>query len=189
MAEQILNPSVPSDFTDAAAAEPEDFAGHNEHRGGLLAIGLFKLLKSIFFFLVGVGALHLVHKDLAEELMRLARAMRFDPEGHIVHLALQKVDTVNAHRLREIGAGTFAYSALALTEGIGLVLEKPWAEYLTLSLTVVFLPWEVYEIVRHPSWFRFALLAINLAVLGYLLWILSRKRAATSSAEEVTRSS
>ena len=41
-----------------------------------------------------------------------------------------------AHRLREISVATFGYSALALTEGVGLLLEKVWAEYLTLILTV-----------------------------------------------------
>ena len=42
------------------------------HDRGLLAIGLFKLVKAIFFFCVGVGAIHLLHKDLEDEVMRLA---------------------------------------------------------------------------------------------------------------------
>ena len=63
-----------------------------------------------------------------------------------------------------------------LTEGIGLLMEKVWAEYLTLVLTVSFLPWELYELVRRPDWFRVSLLLINLAVLWYLIWLLRRKR-------------
>ena len=50
--------------------------------------------------------------------------------------------------LREIGVGVFAYSGLALIEGIGLMLEKVWAEYLTLSLTIAFLPWELWELAH-----------------------------------------
>jgi len=61
---------------------------------------------------------------------------------------------------------------------VGLVLEKVWAEYLTLFLTVSFLPWELYELARRPNWFRLSLLLINLAVLGYLLWLLRRKKVA-----------
>ena len=113
--------------------------------------------------------------------MRLATALRFDPESRIVSLLMDKVDLIDVHRLREIGFATFAYSGLALTEGIGLLLEKVWAEYLTLVLTISFLPWELYELVRRPSWFRLGLLVINLAVLWYLVWLLKRKRPSSVS--------
>jgi uncharacterized membrane protein (DUF2068 family) len=158
--------------------EPEQ--GGAPHRGsrdrGLMLIGLFKLGKAIFFFGIGVGAVHLLGKDLQDEVLRLALRFKFDPESRFVSLLLDKVDLVDAHRLREISVATFGYSALALTEGIGLLLEKVWAEYLTLVLTVSFLPWELYELVRRPDWFRLSLLLINLAVLWYLVWLLRRKR-------------
>jgi len=148
---------------------------------GLLLIGLFKLAKAALFFSIGIGAIHLLHKlragdiDLGEMVTNLAKALKFDEESRFVKLLLDKVDLIDAHRLREIGAATFAYSALALTEGVGLVLEKVWAEYLTLTLTVSFLPWEIYELARHPNLFRLSILVINLMVVGYLVWLLRRK--------------
>jgi uncharacterized membrane protein (DUF2068 family) len=145
------------------------------HDRGLLLIGIFKLAKAIFFFCIGVGAVHLLHKDVGDEVMRLAVKLKFDPESRLVALLLNKADLIDAHRLRQISVGTFGYSALALTEGIGLLLEKVWAEYLTLILTISFLPWELYELVRRPDWFRLSLLLINLAVLAYLVWLLRRK--------------
>jgi uncharacterized membrane protein (DUF2068 family) len=161
-------------------AKPE--IGVRAHRDrGLLAIGLFKLGKAILFFSLGIGAIHLLHKDLGDEILRLAKELRFDPESRIVTLILDKVDLIDDHRLRLISFGTFAYSVLALTEGIGLMLEKVWAEYLTLTLTVSFLPWELYELSRHPNWFRLSLLLINLAVLWYLVWLLKKKKVTEAS--------
>ena len=157
-------------------AEEQSTHAKPSHDRGLLAIGLFKLAKAIFFFCVGVGAIHLLHKDLEDEVMRLALRFKFDPESRIVSLLLAKVDLIDAHRLRQISVGTFGYSALALTEGVGLLLEKVWAEYLTLILTISFLPWELYELARKPDWFRLSLLLINLAVLWYLVWLLRRKK-------------
>lgn len=155
-------------------------SGKQRHHGtrdrGLLLIGLFKLGKSVFFFCLGMGALHFLHQDLGDEVLRLATALKFDPESRFVSLVLDKVDLIDAHRLRQIGVATFAYSGVALTEGIGLILEKVWAEYLTLILTISFLPWEIYELVRRPDWFRLGLLLINLAVLWYLVWLLQRKK-------------
>jgi uncharacterized membrane protein (DUF2068 family) len=166
------------DFSDSPVLPPtgEHGAAHATRDHGLLLIGLFKLAKAIFFFCIGAGAIHLLHKDLGDELTRLAVRLRFDPESRFVALLLDKVDLIDAHRLRQISVATFAYSALALTEGCGLLMEKVWAEYLTLILTISFLPWEMYEIVRRPDWFRASLLLINLGVLWYLVWFLRRKK-------------
>lgn len=144
--------------------------------GGLLLIGLFKLGKALLFMCIGAGALHFLHKDLGDAIIRLATALRVDPESRFIAMTMAKVDLIDPHRLREISIATFAYSALALTEGVGLMLAKVWAEYLTLGLTISFLPWELFELFRHATWFRFGLLLINIVVLLYLLWLMQRKR-------------
>ena len=168
---QVASP--PSDV----AVEPHR-APPRRYDSGLLAIGIFKLGKSLLFFCIGIGAIHLLHKDLGDEVMKLATALRFDPESRFVGLLLEKVDLIDVHRLRQISLATFAYSGLALTEGIGLMRGAVWAEYLTLSLTIMFLPWELYELARHPTYVRAALLVVNLVVLAYLIWLLRRKRRA-----------
>jgi uncharacterized membrane protein (DUF2068 family) len=145
------------------------------HDRGLLTIAIFKLAKSAFFFCIGMGAIHFLHKDLGDAVLQLAHALRFDPESRAVSLVLDKVGLIGPPRLREIGIATFAYSALALTEGIGLLLERTWAEYLTLILTISFVPWEMFELIAHPSSIRVAIFVINLAVLWYLIWLLRRK--------------
>lgn len=149
--------------------------GSAVHDRGLLLIALFKLAKSAFFFCIGMGAVHFLHKDLGDSVLRWAKELHRDPEGKLVGLVLKNVHLIDAQRLRQIRFGTFAYSALALTEGIGLLLEKTWAEFLTLGLTVSFLPWEIYELFRHATWVKAGLLAFNLAILGYLVWLLERK--------------
>jgi uncharacterized membrane protein (DUF2068 family) len=144
--------------------------------GGLLAIAIFKLAKSAFFFCVGLGLFHLLHREVSEAAQKLALALHFEPEWRITTLLTEKITLLDPKKLRDFGFFAFAYSGIALTEGVGLFLEKVWAEYLTLSLTVMFLPWELYELVRRPSWVRMGLLVINLVVLAYLLWILERKK-------------
>lgn len=158
----------------AETSSPKPGAG-GSHDRGLLTIAIFKLAKSAFFFCLGVGVIHFLHKDLRDPVLWLARAFRFDPESRAVSLVLDKVDLIGAPRLREIGIATFAYSALALTEGIGLLLERTWAEYLTLILTISFVPWEMFELIAHPSSIRVGIFVINLAVLWYLIWLLRRK--------------
>ena len=159
----------------ASEAASEETQPHALHDRGLLLIAIFKMAKSAFFFCVGMGVLHFLHKDLCDEILKLAKELHRDPEGKLVSLALKNVHLIDEHRLRQLGVGTFAYSALALTEGIGLLLERTWAEFLTLGLTISFLPWEIYELIQHATWIKAGLFAINLAVLGYLVWLLERK--------------
>ncbi|HEV2618790.1 MAG TPA: DUF2127 domain-containing protein [Acidobacteriaceae bacterium] len=142
---------------------------------GLLAIGIFKLVEAVFFFLVGIGVLHLIHRDLGDAALRLAERLRMHTDGRVMTWVLDHVDDVTARRLKQIGAATFLYGGLRVTEGVGLVLEKVWAEYLTIGVTVSFLPWEMYEIFRRPDMLRLCLLVTNFAVLIYLAWSLDRR--------------
>jgi len=135
----------------------------------IIAIGLFKLLQAVMFILLGIGALRLLHKDLMQVTEHFILAMRFNPEGHFVNLFLEKVAMIDPHRLKQISAAIFGIAALDIIEGTGLVLEKTWAEFVTLVLTASFLPWEFFELLRHDSWIRVLLTIINLAVVVYLL--------------------
>lgn len=161
--------------------------GHaaRHHDGGLLTIGVFKLLEAVFFVLVGAGAIHFIHHDLGDAAWRLAMRLRVDPDGRLVSFVLDRLGAVNEHRLKQIGVATFFYAGLRVAEGVGLVMEKVWAEYLTLGVTMAFLPWELYEIHRKLDWIRVGVLAINLLVLAYLVWLLRRnRREGGANAEE-----
>lgn len=153
------------------------------HDRGLLAIGLLKLFEAIFFFLVGVGAIHFLHRDLGEAATRLAERLKFDLDGRMMTWVMDHLDDITAHRLKQIGVATFLYAGLRIAEGVGLVMEKVWAEHLTVGVTTAFLPWELYEIVRRPDWIRVCLLLANLVVLAYLLWSLRRARLGKMAAE------
>jgi uncharacterized membrane protein (DUF2068 family) len=155
-------------------------AGHrgSPHDKGLLLIGFFKLVEAVFFVAVGMGVLHFLHRDLGDAVLSWTTKLRMDPEGRMVNFLLDRVDSITDHRLKQIGVATFLYAAIRVAEGVGLVMEKLWAEYLTIGVTSAFLPWEMYEIVREVDAIRVGLFVINLAVLGYLVWQLRRKRVA-----------
>lgn len=143
---------------------------HSPHDKWIMAIGVFKLLEATLFILLGIGAIRLLHKDLIDVTEHFILALRFDPEGRFVNLILDKVALIDPHRLKQISAAVFCIAGLHIVEGTGLVMEKAWAEYVTLILTASFLPFEFFEIVRHLTWIKVALTTINVAVLIYLLY-------------------
>jgi uncharacterized membrane protein (DUF2068 family) len=160
---------------DPPAAPSAGGDGKLRRQRGLALIAAYKLVHATFFFLLGLVALHLVHKDLAAVLLRLGERLRFNPEHHLFRVLLEHVSAVDAKRLHQLGLLSFADSALALVEGVGLFYEQAWAEWLTVLVTGSFIPWEIYELVRHPSPFRLILLLGNSIVLTYLIWTLRNK--------------
>lgn len=141
-------------------------------------IATYKLLQALLLVAVGVGALRLVHKNLADVLTRIAIALHRDPEGQLVSFLIDQVSLLNDHRLRQIGIFMFLYAALGLLEGIGLMLEKVWAEYLTALITASFLPIEIFELLHRVTPIRVGLFTANLGVLSYLVAHLIRRKSA-----------
>lgn len=144
------------------------------HGRGLGVIAAFKLLKGLALFALGIGALHLLHKDVAAVVEHWINMFQVDPHNHYIHLILAKLSILDDKRLKELSVGTFVYSAIFLTEGVGLALAKRWAEYLTIISTASLLPLEIYELTRHASVGRLLALVINLAVVAYLIFELRR---------------
>src|SRR6201996_2332599 len=137
---------------------------HPDRNRWLIAIGVLKLLKAVLFVSMGFGVIRLLHRDIADVLLRAALALRFDPENRIVNVLLEKSALLSPHLLKEISFGIFAYAVLDTIEGVGLILEKGWAEYFTLILTGSFLPWEIYEIIHHVTVLKILVALLNLAV-------------------------
>jgi uncharacterized membrane protein (DUF2068 family) len=148
--------------------------GNASHSRGLRLIAAFKLLKGLALLALGIGALRLLHKDLAAVVEHWINIFQVDPHSHYMQLFLAKLSIVDDRRLKQLSVGTFIYSAIFLTEGVGLALSKRWAEYLTIISTASLLPLELYELARHASIGKGFALVINLAVVAYLVRELRR---------------
>lgn len=135
----------------------------------LLLIAIFKLVKGILLLVVGVGALNLLHHDVAETVSRWVDLLRVDPDNRFIHRLLSRVLSVSPKQLRAASVGTFIYAGLLLTEGTGLLLRKKWAEYFTIITTAGLIPLEVYEINRHVTAAKIVVLLINAAIVVYLV--------------------
>jgi uncharacterized membrane protein (DUF2068 family) len=156
---------------------------HPHHNSWLVLIALFKLAQAALFAAIGVGALKLLHKDVGDELAQLADHLHFNPEWRLVNLVIEQADRLDDNLLRRIGAIFFIEAGLDLAEGIGLYLEKVWAEYLTLLITGSFLPWEVFEVFRRVTLVRVGLFSVNFLVFAYLFKLLLERRR---SREEIS---
>jgi uncharacterized membrane protein (DUF2068 family) len=151
-------------------------AGKIKGSRGLLLIAAFKLIKGLGLLALGIGALRLLHKDVAAEIAQWLDALRVDPHNRYIQILIEKLGMVDDRKLKALSVGTFFYSALFLTEGVGLALRKRWAEYLTIISTASLLPLEVYEIAKRADAARIVVLLANIAIVAYLVIEVRRTR-------------
>jgi uncharacterized membrane protein (DUF2068 family) len=151
-------------------------AERHRHSRGLLLIAAFKLIKGAFLLAVAFGARHLLSQNLSADVEHWLDLLRIDPHNHYIHLLLEKIAKIDAHKLRQLRVGTFIYATLFLIEGTGLALRQRWAEYVTIVSTSSLIPVEVYELLKQYSPAKVGFLFINVIVVVYLVFELRRNR-------------
>jgi uncharacterized membrane protein (DUF2068 family) len=134
------------------------------------AIGAFKLVKAAVLAPLGVAAL----LGLPAEIIR-STIHRLSWTGalsghHALRAALARALSMNDHALREIGVACLGYAAVFIVEGVGLLRRRRWAEWLTVIVTASFIPFEIYELVRRPGAGKASAIALNAAIVAYLVW-------------------
>lgn len=127
--------------------------------------------------MVGVGAIKLLHKDIGQTVEHWVNVLRVDPDNRYIHRLITRIFNVTPAQLKAVSAGTFFYAALLAIEGIGLLLRRHWAEYFTVITTAALIPLEIYEIAKHLTWIKMAVLAINVAIVWYLVLRLGKSQA------------
>jgi uncharacterized membrane protein (DUF2068 family) len=101
---------------------------------------------------------------------------------------LQRLADLQSDALWTLIAVSAAFATMEAAEAIGLWRGRRWAEYLTVVATAALLPLEVHELVTRPSLLKVLTLALNVAVLVWLVWAkrLFGLRGGTAAAEHPT---
>ncbi|HSP09171.1 MAG TPA: DUF2127 domain-containing protein [Candidatus Dormibacteraeota bacterium] len=147
-----------------------------EHDAFIKVIIVERIVKSTVLIALAIGLI-----DAGED-GRLAGWAAYAQDqlnlnvGHnlIIQILLKLLLAIgNLSHVNLLAIGAIVYALLEGTEGVGLALRRRWAEYLTVIATGILVPYEAYEVVRHPSLFKVGALLLNVAVVGYLAY---RKR-------------
>ena len=146
---------------------------------GLVAIGIFKLVKSILLLGLGIGLVYGRDQDLGQVASHWINTLWIGRP--FVESLLSKLSAIDPRTLEHVAAGSFVYSALLLVEGVGLCRRKRWAEFLTVAITASLLPFEFYELFHHLTAIGVGITLVNIAILAYLLLQLMHDRHESGS--------
>lgn len=71
----------------------------------LVLIALFKLVKAILLIAVGIGAIKLLHRDVAATVLGWVDILRVDPDNRFIHRILSRVLFITPAQLKAASAG------------------------------------------------------------------------------------
>jgi uncharacterized membrane protein (DUF2068 family) len=144
------------------------------------SVALFEATKGVIVLLAGFGLLSLLHHDLRALAIALVGHLHLDPTRHYASGFIEVASKTTDARLWSIAIIGFVYAIFRFVEAYGLWFCRTWAEWLALVSGGIYLPLEVYEIVRRVTWMRVSALIANLVVVVAIALVLWRnKRAAT----------
>jgi uncharacterized membrane protein (DUF2068 family) len=138
--------------------------------GVLRTIALYKLVKVLLLLAVAYGELRLRDASLAAKLLSWAQAQPYGLEHRIVTQLLEWFSGLSVSRIHALRMVTLAYATVFAVEGIGLWMQKRWAEWLTTIITASLIPLEAWEIFYRPTIGKVLILLANVAVVAYLVW-------------------
>ena len=148
---------------------------HDRELKALRAVASLELAKGLIVMLAGFGVLSLRHHDVWGVADSLLYLLHINPDRHFARLFLDWADKVTDTRLLIIAVMAMAYSLLRFVEAYGLWRERAWAEWLALVSGALYVPFEVWDLVRKPTWIRAGVLVINLLVVAYMAYLRMRE--------------
>ena len=141
----------------------------SKRRSGLVAlIGVFKLIKGAALLALGIGVLVEMPDRLAGDVEQVVAWIGLITGRAAVDRAIGKLWGLDPSVARWAGLLALAYAAVFLVEGVGLVLEKRWAEWMTVVVTASFIPFELYELFRHFGPGKVIVPVLNTVIVAYL---------------------
>jgi uncharacterized membrane protein (DUF2068 family) len=143
----------------------------------LRTIALYKMVKVVLLLVVAYGELRLSDASIAAKLLSWAQDRPYGLERHFVMQGLEWFSGLSASRVHALRLVTYVYAAVFAVEGVGLWMEKRWAEWLTTIITASLIPLEAWEIFFRPTIGKVLILLANLAVVAYLVWHVRRTQA------------
>jgi uncharacterized membrane protein (DUF2068 family) len=143
----------------------------------LRTIAVYKLIKVLMLLALAYGDVRLSDASLIAKLVSWASARPLGLEHKVVTQLLEWFSGLTASRVHALRMVTLAYAAVLATEGIGLWMQKRWAEWLTVIITASLIPLELWELFNKPNIGKAAVFIANVAIVVILVWHVRRSRA------------
>jgi uncharacterized membrane protein (DUF2068 family) len=160
------------------AHEPAILQGRRRVRY-LKLIALFKIAKGVLLLLLGSSLLFVNARTGWMDAMSdwAADEILMEHSKAVAYLLKKLQFVLEGGALRATAFLALFYSAVLLTEGTGVYLQKRWAELLMIFATAALIPIEIRHIWHRPGVVGVLILLANCFIVWFLYRVLKRDKA------------
>ncbi len=142
-----------------------------EHIKGVRTVATIEFTKGVIVVLAGLGLFSMRHRDIwgvAESFLEFLHA---NPYRHYVGVFIDLVSRLSDVRLWKIAVAASLYTSVRFVEAFGLWYALPWAEWMAAISGVIYIPFEIADLIHHPTWIRLLILLVNVCIVLYMLYL------------------
>ncbi len=143
------------------------------HVKGLRTVALVEALKGVLVLVIAFALITMIRHDvdLQDVAMNILDFLHVDADRKPAGMFLDVAGKIMDWNPLTVGLICGVYCTLRFVEFYGLWFARIWAEWLAIVSGAIYLPFEIYELVRQPSPLHWGLLITNIIVVAYIAWV------------------
>jgi uncharacterized membrane protein (DUF2068 family) len=138
-------------------------------RTNLRWVAIYEAVKGILVLGAASAAFKLVHMDVQKAAEQLVSHFHLNPASRYPRIFLEATSHLGDIHVLALGLGALSYAVIRLVEAYGLWHGKRWAWIFGMSSAGLYLPIEIFELIKHVNMIEVALFLINIMIL-VALW-------------------
>jgi uncharacterized membrane protein (DUF2068 family) len=146
---------------------------HRSHRTGLRTVAFVEALKGVLALVAAYVLIRLIRRDVdfGEAAEHILYFFHISTHHRISQQFLNAADKMSDTSIATILALAGPYALLRFIEGYGLWRQRVWAEWLAIVSGCLYIPFEVWKLIRHPNQLHVVILTVNILVVLYIGWV------------------
>lgn len=149
------------------AKHPEDY---------IRIAAVFEAAKGAIVLITGFGLLLFIHKDLHVVSEQIVRHLHLNPARHYPTIFIDIIDHITDPQLLVLALSAFLYAMVRFAEAYGLWYRRQWAEWFGFLTGGMYIPVEIYELVRGVTTIKLMIFIVNVMVVALLGTALRQSR-------------
>jgi uncharacterized membrane protein (DUF2068 family) len=138
---------------------------------GLRTVAALEAAKGALVMVAGLGLVSLLHRDSQQAAESIVRHLHLNPAREFPRIFIEAATHVTDARLWLLASGAFTYAVARGVEAYGLWRGRAWAEWFAIVSGAIYLPIEIFELVRHATALKAAIVLVNAAIVAYICYV------------------
>jgi uncharacterized membrane protein (DUF2068 family) len=151
---------------------------------GYKLIALYEAGKALVVLVAGFGFLSLINQGIQDHVENVVLFLHLNPAHKFPHILIDTLSNATNVQLWLLSSSSIVYAVVQLLLAYGLWYKRDWAAWFVVASTILYIPVEVYELVKKITIMRESIFFANVLLVIYLFASVAFKNKKKKTAED-----